>query len=285
MTNQKSGARKSTATARAATGADVPMLALSVVGVLLTAYLTYMSGRQDALAFCAAGSGCDVVQSSRWSTLFGVPLAAWGCMAFAALGLATWAMRAQAGRWRAQVLLACVGLFISVYLTLVGILELDATCVWCLGSLALWVAAMALTWRQSPAPMPPAWRLTSAGIAGLVLVVLHLHYAGVFDPAAGPEDPHQRAVADALTAAGAKFYGASWCPHCQQQKALFGAAGRHLPYVECAPNGPKAPQATECVAHEIKGYPTWIINGNRYTRMLSVRQLALMSGVPVPDAP
>ena len=75
----------------------------------------------------------------------------------------------------------------------------------------------------------------------------------------------QRAVAEALTASGAKFYGASWCPHCMDQKKMFGAAGRFLPYVECAPNGPRAPQATECVAEQIKGYPTWVINGNRYS--------------------
>ena len=197
----------------------------------------------------------------------------------------SWRVRAPQTRWRAQVLIAFGGLGISVYLTLVGLIQLRATCVWCLLSLALWAGAAALTWRRAPVAAAANWRLTSAGLAGVVLVVLHLHYAGVFNPAAGPEDPHQRAVADALTAMGARFYGADWCPHCQQQKALFGAAGRHLPYVECAPNGPKAPQATVCVANEIKGYPTWIINGNRYQRMLSVKQLALMSGVAPSPAP
>src|SRR3989344_8083454 len=32
---------------------------------------------------------------------------------------------------------------------------------------------------------------------------------------------------------GAIFYGAFWCPHCQNQKTMFGRSSRLLPYVEC----------------------------------------------------
>jgi len=275
MSGSRSGTHKSTPRRETS---DVPMLAISLAGMALTAYLTWAGGSQQALAFCDAGSGCDVVQSSRWSTLLTVPLSVWGFLAYAALALSAWRTRSMQRRWRAQTLIAFGGFAVSVYLTAVGILELDATCGWCLTSLALWAGAVALTWRRGQ-PTARSWRLGSGGVALVTLCVLHLHYAGVFDPAAGPEDPHLRAVAEALTASGAKFYGASWCPHCMDQKKMFGAAGRFLPYVECAPNGPRAPQATECVAEQIKGYPTWVINGNRYQRMLSVKQLAVMSGV------
>lgn len=257
----------------------LPFILLAAVGMLLTAYLTYMSGQQGALAFCAAGSGCDVVQSSRYSIVLGIPLAAWGFGAYAALGLAAWA-RSRGGVW----FIACVGAAVSIYLTLVGLVDLDATCLWCLFSLALWLMAAGLAWRARGA-LPGSSRVMSPGLAGVLVLILHLHYAGVFDPAAGPEDPYARAVAEALGASGARFYGASWCPHCQDQKKLFGAAARYLPYVECSPNGPKAPQAMECVGEDIKGYPTWIINGNRYQRMLSVKQLGRMAGVPPPAAP
>lgn len=280
MSGSRSGTHKNT---HRRESSDLPMLAVAIAGMALTAYLTWAGGAQQALAFCDAGSGCDAVQSSRWSTLLSVPLSVWGFLAYAALALSAWRTRSMQRRWRAQTLIAFGGFSVSVYLTVVGILELDATCGWCLASLALWAVALALTWRPG-LPAAPAWRLSSGGIALVTLLVLHLHYAGVFDPAAGPEDPHLRAVAEALTASGAKFYGASWCPHCMDQKKMFGAAGRFLPYVECAPNGPRAPQATECVAQQIKGYPTWVINGNRYQRMLSVRQLAAMSGVAAPAA-
>ena len=42
------------------------------------------------------------------------------------------------------------------------------------------------------------------------VLALHLHYRGVFDAAAGPEDPYLRAIAEHLEASGAVFYGAYW---------------------------------------------------------------------------
>lgn len=277
------GGNQKTASGRPARS-DAPMLALAIAGMVLTAWLTWAFESRQALPFCAAGSGCDIVQSSRWSTLLAVPLSVWGFLAYAALALAAWRARSTARRWRAQTLIATAGFALSLYFTLVGLLELEAACPWCLVSLGLWAVAFGLTWRRGePARRP--WRIGSGGVALVAIAVLHLHYAGVFDPSAGPEDPRLRAIAEALAASGAKFYGASWCPHCMEQKKLFGTAARYLPYVECAPNGPRTPQAMECLAQDIKGYPTWIINGNRYQRMLSVKQLAAMSGAAPPEAP
>jgi len=55
---------------------------------------------------------------------------------------------------------------------------------------------------------------------------------------------------------GATFYGAFWCPHCQEQKAAFGKAQKLLPYVECSnPDGKS--QNLICEAAKITGYPTW----------------------------
>jgi hypothetical protein len=39
---------------------------------------------------------------------------------------------------------------------------------------------------------------------------MHLHYSGVFDSAAGPEDPYLRGLAEHLSREKAIFYGASW---------------------------------------------------------------------------
>lgn len=55
---------------------------------------------------------------------------------------------------------------------------------------------------------------------------------------------------------GAKFYGAFWCSHCQNQKKLFGTAEKHLPYIECStPDGNS--QLDVCKQKNIQGYPTW----------------------------
>jgi len=37
-----------------------------------------------------------------------------------------------------------------------------------------------------------------------------MHYSGVFDPAAGPEDPYLRGLAEHLSKEKAVIYGAFW---------------------------------------------------------------------------
>lgn len=63
--------------------------------------------------------------------------------------------------------------------------------------------------------------------------------------------------AQCLKDKGATFYGAFWCPHCQNQKKMFGRSAKLLPYVECStPDGQG--QLSICTDKGVKSYPTWI---------------------------
>jgi uncharacterized membrane protein len=258
-----------------------PLLAIAVAGMALTAYLTAAAWRGEAVAGCTAGSVCDAVLGSRWGKLFGVPTSFWGFLAYAALAAIAFVKRAWL-HWKLAFVVAFFGVLYSAYLTSVSLLVLHAACPYCLTSFALMTAAFVLTLAQRPADVPrfswPAWLAKTLPAALLVILALHLHYAGVFDSASAPGDPKLASLADYLTSVNAKFYGASWCPHCQEQKRLFGAAAERLPYVECSPDGPRAPQAPICDAMQIQGYPTWIINGRRYEGVLSPDDLARLSG-------
>jgi thiol-disulfide isomerase/thioredoxin len=118
-----------------------------------------------------------------------------------------------------------------------------------------------------------------AALAAVVILVLHGNYVAPQVEAEGPEDPAVRALAEHLTEEGVLFYGASWCPHCQEQKRLFGASARRLPYVECSPAGPNAPQAPSCNIAGVQSYPTWVINGRKIVgQVLTLAQLADASG-------
>jgi thiol-disulfide isomerase/thioredoxin len=64
------------------------------------------------------------------------------------------------------------------------------------------------------------------------------------------------AFATCIKDSGAKFYGAFWCPHCQNQKALFGRSAKLLPYIECSTPDGKS-QLSVCKDLDIKTYPTW----------------------------
>ena len=134
---------------------------------------------------------------------------------------------------------------------------------------------------QKPTQLPRfswgPWLGKTVGAALVIVVALHLHYAGYLGKAPGPEDPWIRGLAEHLAQSNAKFYGASWCPHCTEQKELFGASGRRLPYVECSSAGPGSKQTAVCNEAGIKSYPTWVINGQRYTGTQNLDALALFS--------
>jgi uncharacterized membrane protein len=258
-----------------------PLLALALVGILIAGYLTAVAWRGQPVAGCASGSGCDLVLSSPWARLFGLPTALWGVVLYA--GLAGLALAGQADRpWRWAWLLSLVGLLYSAGLTVVSLGKLGAACPYCLASAGtLAVIFATLTSRRPESlsrPKVRAWMIRS-GASGLALVgLLHLHQAGVWGRAPAAEDPNAGALARHLAATGATFYGAAWCPHCQEQKALFGASAGRLPYVECSPRGRTGPQAAACAAAGVRRYPTWIIRGRRYERVLTLEELAEHSG-------
>ena len=90
------------------------------------------------------------------------------------------------------------------------------------------------------------------------------------------------AFAQCLKDKGAIFYGASWCPHCQAQKALFGDSEKLLPYVECAtPDGQGQTQV--CTDAKIEGYPTWVFpDGSRVSGEQTLDALAQKTGCQLP---
>lgn len=116
---------------------------LSAVGAGIAGYLTYvhLAGVQ---ALCVGGSsGCARVQASEEAQLMGVPVALLGLVAYLVLVVAN-AARGDAARTVA-VLVALVGFGFSAYLTYVAVVDIGATCQWCLASLAVMTALAVLT--------------------------------------------------------------------------------------------------------------------------------------------
>jgi hypothetical protein len=77
---------------------------------------------------------------------------------------------------------------------------------------------------------------------------------------------------------GAKFYGAFWCPHCQNQKKMFGDSIKNVNYIECATSDGNG-QTDICKEAGITGYPTWKFqNGKEASGELTFQQLSEYSG-------
>ena len=84
--------------------------------------------------------------------------------------------------------------------------------------------------------------------------------------------------AQCLADKGAVMYGADWCPHCQNEKRVFGKSFRLISYVEC----PKETQ--RCIDEGIRGYPTWKFpDGSRHEGEQGVDKLSAISGCVLPN--
>ncbi len=84
--------------------------------------------------------------------------------------------------------------------------------------------------------------------------------------------------AKCLTEKDTKFYGAFWCPNCEQQKAVFGKSVKFVPYIECSPPDQRG-QLEVCRDAEIESYPTWeFSDGSRLTGFRSLETLSSKSG-------
>lgn len=112
----------------------------------------------------------------------------------------------------------------------------------------------------------------------LIIIVGGLAWLGTRPPAVSELDGFAQCLKDK----GATFYGAFWCPHCMDQKKLFGTAKRFLPYVECStPDGRN--QRPLCADKNIKGYPAWdFVDGERVSGLMSLEKLAEKTGCVLP---
>jgi glutaredoxin len=113
----------------------------------------------------------------------------------------------------------------------------------------------------------------------LLLAVVAIIAYGVYAsmaPSTGKYDD----FAQCLTEKGFTMYGAYWCPHCANQKAMFGSSFKYVNSVECDPNG-NNPQPQLCQQKGITGYPTWIYNDQRLSGEQSIESLSILSGCPL----
>ncbi len=108
---------------------------LALIGVFVSVYLTlYKLGIIGELN-CAVGS-CETVNTSRWATFLGLPVAAWGLGFYlVVLAVALVGTREQYAdsRGLSVVLTALTGwgVLFSGWLTYLELFVIDAICIWC----------------------------------------------------------------------------------------------------------------------------------------------------------
>ena len=114
--------------------------AIATAGIGLAAYLLY-AHETGAQLVCRTG-GCETVQSSRYSELFGLPVAALGLVSYVWLLLTSWP-RSELAR-SAQAVVALAACAFSTYLVFVQLHLIGAVCELCLVSDGLIAVATVL---------------------------------------------------------------------------------------------------------------------------------------------
>jgi uncharacterized membrane protein/glutaredoxin len=273
-------ARKREVAALAPARADFLILGLAAAGFAIAAYLTGLKWMGGNAAFCLSGSGCDIVQGSRYGSLLGVPTALWGVVLYAAIG-ALAALGLTAARWTWAFYMVAAGVGFSIYLTAVSVLVIHATCAYCLASDVITVAILLVLLRRHGA-LPRRRKLSALVPGALAAAVLApLGAAFIYAAPTGGGSGFEGALARHLREQGAVMYGAYWCPHCTDQKALFGDAAKDIPYVECAKDGVNA-RPDLCEKAGVKSFPTWVMGTERREGTQSLRALADFSKFEVP---
>jgi uncharacterized membrane protein len=123
---------------------------VALAGIFVALYLALYKLGYIGQLVCAVGS-CEKVQTSKWASLFGIPIAIWGVgyyvgiLAIALAGLSA----SLADRRSVSLLLLALttfGLLFSSWLTYLELAVINAICQWCVISAILAAVLFVLSW-------------------------------------------------------------------------------------------------------------------------------------------
>ncbi len=281
------------------------------------------TGQTVGCAAGAAEAGnCSNVLNSEYATVFGQPLSLFGFLAYSAIVVfsvgpllinpnqqKSLRKQLEESTWLLLLIQSVAMTVFSGYLMYVLAFDLQTICPYCMGSAFFSLSLFALTllgrdWEdlgQIFFTGIVVGMVTLVGTLGVYSNVnnssaVSAQESGVIPVAQTPPEPPKGwlittessaaeiALAEHLTEIGAKKYGAYWCPHCYEQKQLFGkTAFEKVNYIECAPQG-LDPQPETCQQAGIRSFPSWEINGKLYPGTQPLERLAELSNYQGPDS-
>lgn len=187
---------------------------LAGAGMVLTAYLALNVWLGHPPLFCKDGSSCEIVQRSRWGTFLALPTAFWGFLTYTTLAYIGFKVRNPMSHWKSAWTVSMAGLGYSIYLITISLFVIKAACAYCIISFSIMTVIFLAVTFQRPKELPAfnftAFARQTVIISAVIIGGMHLHYSGIFDPAAGPEDPYLKGLAEHLTQDKAILYGAYW---------------------------------------------------------------------------
>ncbi len=281
---------------------------LATVGAIYTGSITLSRWGLIGPLSCPGGlDGCDKVLNSPWGTLLNfqgsdIPLSFAGLIAYFSIlvmaiipllpGLVENKLDISRRTWWGLFALSCGMSVFSLILLWLMFFKINAFCFFCILSAVISFSLLLLS------VLGGGWddigKLIFRGILlSLVVLLGGLIWSSAIDPKTQDSitigegippvvqtrsTPEKIDFARYLSSSGVVQYSAYWCPHCHEQKELFGReASGELVIVECASDG-KNNQHELCNRKGIEYFPSWEIGDRIYSGVKSLEQLAELTG-------
>ena len=285
----------------------VAIAILSTVGIIDTGSITLNKWGWIGNLNCPGGiDGCDKVLNSPWGTLFqtsnfSVPLSLIGLISYLLILLMAIfplipIFKSQKNNiseltWWGLFYLSTSTFIFSIILISIMIFKIKAFCFFCL--LSCFISLSLLLLNLFGGNWEDYGKLFFRGFLMSVAVLLAgLIWSSSVDPSSKEisnniqgmppsviaiSSTEKIKLAEHLTKEGAVMYNAYWCPHCHDQKEMFGKeATEKLNLVECAKDGYNNKRDL-CEAKGITGFPSWEINGSIDSGVKTLKELAELS--------
>ena len=280
---------------------------LSTIGIADTGSITLKNwGLFNSLSCPGVNKGCEAVLNSPWGTLikndqFNIPLSFAGLLTYStilfivlilSLKFITPKQKIYKNFWWLLYLISCGSSVFSILLICIMIIKIKSFCFFCLLSAILSFSIFILT--IIGARFDNRETMFYRGlIVAFVVLMGGLIWSNQVDPSRANEiNLSNERVSPAITTVSSKekinfakflnennivMYSAYWCPHCHDQKQLFGKkAVENLKIVECAKDG-KNNNYKLCQEKGIEGFPSWEIDNEIYSGTVSLNELANMT--------
>lgn len=255
------------------------ILILAFIGLGIMSYLTYIH-YADVESFCDLTEevSCDVVTTSIYSEIFGIPVSIMGLIFFSIIIFSTFRERKKE-IFQTIFILSLFVLIPSLYLTLLEIFVIKSICILCESSKVIMFLILLLSLFAAKSVGKVTWQMaTPIIIAGVVVSgITYFAQTSIIS-----QEDHTPLV-QCLNEKGVVYYKSVRCSNCRRQEMVLGEAYKKLNSIECHPEG-ENPMPEFCFEKGISKTPTFLLEDKDGTEMerleglQSIEDLALFAG-------
>ncbi|HRD41381.1 MAG TPA: vitamin K epoxide reductase family protein [Prochlorococcaceae cyanobacterium AMR_MDS_5431] len=287
------------------------IIILATIGIVDTATITLSHWEWITSITCnSSNQDCEKALQSAWGFVFGQPLSLFGLLAYSVILFSTAisivlpkkrTMRMHFWNRRGPFFVSLIMANFSLLLMSLLVFKIQVFCFFCLLSGTLSIALLLLNAIKIPkeeydqlifdSTLMSLFISTVGLIWAITVDLSSIDYSrqpiGIAPTIVRTSTSSKIALAEYLSQSDITLYSVYWCPHCHDQKELFGreAAGR-LRIIECGIEGENN-QHSNCLKEGITGFPSWdfknkLSHAPLQSGIKSLNQLAELSGYMKP---